>query len=103
MTETVRVETADPTTSTEATTSTTQECPPFTLGTTSFSDIVVTEVDCETARDLLDRTTLSSVRRNRNEWNYAGWTWTLEPVNELSVTVEGRNDPARIRAVLATL
>ncbi len=78
-------------------------CSPFAIGPAHFSGIRATGVSCDRARQLIDKTTLSSVRRNRVEWRFSEWDWIFAARGETSAVVWGVRGPARIRFVFAVL
>ena len=77
-------------------------CQSFSLGPASFHQIRVAHVKCSRARTLLDKTTLTAVRRGRLAWRYAGWRWTWSARSEASALLRGsRAGGKRIRAIFA--
>lgn len=78
-------------------------CSPFHIGPAYFSGIRVSGVSCGRARQLMDKTTLSSIRRNRIEWRYSEWDWIFASHGETSAIVWGIQGPARIRFVFAVV
>lgn len=75
-----------------------QTCPRFTIGPATFDAVSVVGVSCSRARDLLDRTTLSQNRRDRESWEYAGWAWSAPPTDEFSRRIVGVRGSDRIEA-----
>lgn len=78
-------------------------CSPFKIGPAHFSGIRVTGVSCDRAQQLMDKTTLSSVRWNRVEWRFSEWDWIFAARGETSAVVWGVGGPARIRFVFAVV
>ena len=76
----------------------TRSCSNFLVGTAYFSKIRAKGVKCARAKVLLDRTTLSSVRRDRRKWSYGGWKWTIKGVDETTNRITGKRRSARITA-----
>ena len=74
-------------------------CSPFSVGPATFRSITAVGVPCSTARRLLDRTTLSRVRRGRRAWTYAGFRWRFRPLSESSARVSGSSGRRRITAI----
>jgi hypothetical protein len=64
-------------------------CPSFAVGPDSFDEIETRGLICPDVRRLLERTTLSSVRRNRTVWSYGGITWELERLDDVSSRISG--------------
>ncbi len=70
-------------------------CKSFAVGTAGFSKVRVAKVSCSEASELLDRTTLSTVRRGRKSWTYAGWSWSFRDVDENHAVVAGKRAGGR--------
>jgi hypothetical protein len=76
-------------------------CRDFSIGPAGFSNILVAGVTCPVAKRLLDRTTLSRVRRNRTVWTYGGFRWWFIPVDEVSAKIVGTSGVKLVTADFA--
>jgi hypothetical protein len=69
------------------------------LGTAHFTGIRAARIGCTKAKRLLDRATLSENRKGATFWYHAGWTWSVQGLDEMTSRIRGKRGRSRVTAV----